>query len=519
MDGAEPDHRLGGLLDAHAEGAGEVAGEGRPDRIERDACPHGGEPGRIEAAEHQVGVGDGEAGAAAAIADRAGLGAGALGPDLEHPGPVDGGDRAPAGADGVDVDHRQVDRQPVIDREFGRDLRHAAGDQRHVGRRPSHVVRDGVGEPRLGEGGGGRHHARGRARHHGLRRRLDDEPRRHGAAIAVHHQQVTGKALGAQIVLKAADVAVEDRLHGRVDRGGGATLVFAELGEKGVAEGDIRIRPDRAGDGAGAQLVLRVGVGVEEVDHQGLAALLQQGAHRLGHRRFVEGRAHRAVGHDALRHLAAPFARDQRLEGAEQAIGLRSRAAPEFEDVAKPLRGDEADLGGLALQHRVGGGGGAVDDEVEVGRRHPGGGNRRQHALGLVADCGRHLGEAHADAGRIRLRQEKVGEGAADIDACHASHVTPRSFAYERLDGARTPRSVCLSCPPFRARNGVSGMKAWALTPSGTLPAPSRPPPKPPSCPRSGWRPSRSRRPGPRPRRRSSNFARRAEPRCPRASS
>ncbi len=58
----------------------------------------------IEAAQHDIGVGDGGLGAAAAVAGRAGVGARAARPDAQQPPRVDVGDRAAAGADRGVVD-------------------------------------------------------------------------------------------------------------------------------------------------------------------------------------------------------------------------------------------------------------------------------------------------------------------------------------------------------------------------------------------------------------------------------
>ena len=64
----------------------------------------------IDAAEHEVGVGDDRIGRALAVAGRAGIGAGALRPDVKAAGRVAPGDRAAAGADLDDVDDRQLHR-------------------------------------------------------------------------------------------------------------------------------------------------------------------------------------------------------------------------------------------------------------------------------------------------------------------------------------------------------------------------------------------------------------------------
>ena len=76
--------------------------------IKRDAAA---DQRRRNAAEHEIGVGDGRLVAAVRIAHRAGLGAGAARPDLEVALAADPGDRSAAGADGLDVDHRNADRK------------------------------------------------------------------------------------------------------------------------------------------------------------------------------------------------------------------------------------------------------------------------------------------------------------------------------------------------------------------------------------------------------------------------
>ena len=132
--------------------------------------------------------------AAAAVGDRAGLGAGALGADLEQAGGVDAGDRAAAGADGAHVDHRHVDRHGVFELDLVGDLRRAAADQRHVGRGAAHVVGDEVGDAGAAGGVDGGHDAGGGAGHHGLRRLAGDLRGRDHAAVAGHHQDLAAVA-------------------------------------------------------------------------------------------------------------------------------------------------------------------------------------------------------------------------------------------------------------------------------------------------------------------------------------
>ncbi len=158
-----------------------------------------------------------------------------------------------------------------------------------------------------------------------------------------------------------------------------------------------------------------IDVAVQEMDDHGLAAHRQELLRRLGHRGLVERRQHLAVGIHALGHFQAVFALDQRVESAAQAVGLRARAAAELQHVAEAPGGDQADPGDLALEQRVGGGRRAVDDGLHGSRIGAGRGQRRHEADGLVVDRGRHLGELHGVGSHVD--RQKIGEGAADIDA------------------------------------------------------------------------------------------------------
>ena len=107
---------------------------------------------RIDPAEHHIGVGNGRLGAAAAIADRPGIGAGALRPDLERADVVEPRDAAAAGADLDHVDHRQHDRMAAgiaADVVARRQRRLALANQARLGGGAAHVERDDVGKSKL----------------------------------------------------------------------------------------------------------------------------------------------------------------------------------------------------------------------------------------------------------------------------------------------------------------------------------------------------------------------------------
>ncbi len=92
-----------------------------------------------QTARDQVGVGHGTQ-IAAAVACGTGIGARAVGPDLERAAGVDPRDRTTTGTDGVNVDHGRAHRVSVGMTQ-GADSR-AVVEHRHVGRSPAHVKGD-----------------------------------------------------------------------------------------------------------------------------------------------------------------------------------------------------------------------------------------------------------------------------------------------------------------------------------------------------------------------------------------
>ena len=105
--------------------------------------------------------------AAAAVAGGTRIGAGRARADAQHAAFVDPHDRSAAGADRVDVEKRNADRQ-AVDMKFLGQLRHSTGHHAHVRGRAADVERDDVavaGATRLAHGAD---HARGRTRQQGI---------------------------------------------------------------------------------------------------------------------------------------------------------------------------------------------------------------------------------------------------------------------------------------------------------------------------------------------------------------
>ena len=115
----------------------------RPRRRDAPTSPPIGRVG-VDAAEHDVGIGQRRPLVALAVAGRPRHRAGAFRPDLQQPAAIDRRDRAAAGADGRDLDHRRADDQAEIDGRLRRERRLAAGNHRDVERSAAEVAGDDV---------------------------------------------------------------------------------------------------------------------------------------------------------------------------------------------------------------------------------------------------------------------------------------------------------------------------------------------------------------------------------------
>ena len=221
-----------------------------------------------------------------------GIGARALRPDLQDARARHARDRAAAGADRVDVDHRHADGQAVAHLLLGAHRGRAAHDHADVEARAAHVAGDhvGVAGRERGEGrgldaGGGPGHQRV----HGVAR---GDVHGHRAAVALHHEQLVPVALARQLAGQTTQVAIDDRLDEAVDRRRRPALELAVLRQQLRPRGDVRVRPRRGGDLARPPLVAVVDVGVDEVDDERLDAARAQPRGRAPDAVLVERRDH-----------------------------------------------------------------------------------------------------------------------------------------------------------------------------------------------------------------------------------
>ena len=234
----DADDALGGLglaepellAEARDRGAGGIA-------VELDVA---GEPRvRREVAEDEVRVGHRRLGAAPAVTGGPGLGARRARPHAHGAALVAPGDRAAAGADGVDVHHRQLQDAPAELARVG-PANGAALDHADVARGAAHVEPDRV--PVAGFGG---EHPRadrapGRAGEDAPRPRARRLRRRRDAARGAHHDRLGKAELGGGLG-EPAEVAAEEGREVGVDHGRRAALVLAELGEHLVRGRDVEV--------------------------------------------------------------------------------------------------------------------------------------------------------------------------------------------------------------------------------------------------------------------------------------
>ena len=139
----------------------------------------------LQAAEKKIGVGDGGL-RAASVADGAGIGAGGFGADAQNAGGIEAGERASAGADGVNVEHGDADgKADDLGVGGGGD---GAFDERDVGGGASHVEGDDAIEAAGAGGGGGADYASGGPGEHGAHGFAGGGGERGDAAAGLHDE-------------------------------------------------------------------------------------------------------------------------------------------------------------------------------------------------------------------------------------------------------------------------------------------------------------------------------------------
>ncbi len=197
---------------------------------------------------------------------------------------------------------------------------------------------------------------------------------------------------------------------------------------------------------------------MQQADRDRLDPLADQKADRAFDACLVERPVDAALRVDPLVDLGPETPLDQgRGFGPRHVIQPRHPQIADFQNVAKPLGGDESGLGALVFEDRVRGDGGAVQQLGDAGRRGADLLQQRRQPLDdrarIIVDCRRHL---FGVAATVVAEQDDVGKRAADIDpGAEGCHSYPLINAIERGRAVRTLRDF-----------GYDGLAAlrWAIT-------------------------------------------------------
>jgi hypothetical protein len=243
----------------------------------------------------------------------------------------------------------------------------------------------------------------------------------HDAAAGMHHLDLAGDADRGQPGRQRAGVVAHDRADIGVHHHGRGALVFADLRQDLRAPADIdAVAELGAQDGLGLDLVLRIGVGVQEADRHRLDALLAEApcAAAITSSRD-ERHAHRAVGAEPLVDLEPQASRRQRLRLVVlQVVEHGDAQAAHLEHVAEAGSRQEPGAGALVFEDGVGRDRRRMDDAGDaVGRGLVVLDQRLQRLGDAAAVVVRRRGHLAGLDQPVVARDHDIGEGAADVDA------------------------------------------------------------------------------------------------------
>ncbi len=196
----------------------------------------------VEAAEHDVGVGERGLLGAAAVTGGARIGTRALRPDLQEPAGIDPADRSAAGADRLRAHGRDGDGQAELDLVLRREERGAVDEQADVAARPAHVEHDAARRVRRARVVARTDRATRDARQEDVGRAPARLARERVPAVALQQRPARAGALRLERLVDAGDVAPHGGLEVRVEDRRGAALVLAPDRGDLVRERDRHVR-------------------------------------------------------------------------------------------------------------------------------------------------------------------------------------------------------------------------------------------------------------------------------------
>ena len=248
--------------------------------------------------------------------------------------------------------------------------------------------------------------------------------RAHHAAVRAQDEELLDAAALA-LLLELRHGVVHERLQVGVEHGRRGALVLAPARQHLVRERDANVGPELLDDLPRAQLVLGVHEREEVGDRdRGNTVRIAQALDLLAQPRLVERHEHGAVAQHALgnAHAARPRHEVPRLHPVQIEV-IRPRDTLDAQDVAEAVRRQQRDVGALALDEGVRRHRRAVDEVRDLVRVETRLGERVEDGLRRLRRRGEHLG--HADLARLLVERDKIGEGAAGVDAGSDAHRKP----------------------------------------------------------------------------------------------
>ena len=248
----------------------------------------------------------------------------------------------------------------------------------------------------------------------------------HHAAVRFGNHRRLGYPGPNQRVFQRAKVAGDPGLDITGDDRGDGALIFADDRPHVAGAHHGQFRRLFADDIAHLVFMVRVAIGVQQGHDDGVAAADRahavDGSQNAG---FVDGGCLRPVGQDPAGYLKHLFLGHQRDRAArKQIVGIGHFEARHFQHIFEIGGREQAQIGALALDHRVHADCRAVGEIDDIGWRDPEARfQRRQsghHLAARIVRRGQDLQAVYAV--RRFVESAEIGECPADIDADPVPH-------------------------------------------------------------------------------------------------
>ena len=371
-------------------------------------------PCSIDAPQYQICIRQCRAIIALPITDRAGPAACAFRPHLQQATAIHRGDGTTTRTNRGDLDHWGADNQAEINRRLRRQCQLSIGNQRNIKGCAAQIAGNHMAEAGSLGDGASRNHPSRRA---GQRGACGKAPRRgggHDAAIGLHNVKPATKAFFSERAFQLAEITRDKRLQIGVERRGRGTLKLANFWQNFRGNRNMRIGPDAPHRCCRPLFIGRIGIGVDENNGAGFSTCGQQLPRGCLHRRDINRRVDAAVSQATFRHFQAQITVSYWLEITPKPPGVAAISAAHFKHIAKASGGDNAKLGTFSFQQRIGANRCAMHH-----RRHAASTTKRAQACekagSLIATLAWYFRGLKAP--RRRIEQEKIREGATDINA------------------------------------------------------------------------------------------------------